>query len=213
MGKYKKKKPPKNRKRTKSPRDSIRLSREEKVVAALHGPESKLSWFIENRGGIGYDFWVVHGVNYLSSLYSDGLWDPIAPEIYHGGTINSEKLYARIMNRYMDSTLNRLSPTGIHCFMWLALKPHEMYPLVWKIKWKAKEYGGEPLKEGDGHTWYLFESLKPLMEVACSQWEKLSNVSTPNHVVMDKIVSSIVVAPLPEVEEGLTDKRSSKSLP
>jgi len=209
VGNYKKKKSPTKRKHTKPPRANIRLSREEKVVAALHGKESKLSWFAENRGGVGYDFWVVHGINYLSSLYSEGLWDPIAPELYQGVHVSSEKLYTSIMNRYLDPTTKRLGPTGIHCFMWMAMKPHEMYPLVWKIKWKANEYGGDPLKEGDGHTWYLFESLKPIMEMACARWDYLSMPGTANNDVMDKVVSSIVVSPMPEVEEGITAKRSS----
>ncbi len=182
-------------------------SREDKVVSAFHGPESKLSWFVENHKNLGYDFWLVHGLNFLSSDYDTGVWDPVAPEIYHNRGVTRTQLYTRVMNRYLDPETNQLSPAGIHCLMWMALKPHEMYPLVWKIKWKSKEYGGEFLKEGDGQVWYLFQSLKPVMDVACSQWDTIA--SRNSQKVLGKVVDTMMFAKLEAVEEGIDVKRRS----
>lgn len=47
-----------------------------------------------------YRFWLAHGVNYLVSDYDNGLWEPMFPTIYEGGTVDSEMMATAITKKF-----------------------------------------------------------------------------------------------------------------
>ena len=47
-----------------------------------------------------YLFWMAHGVNYLLSDYTDGLWSPLFEGIYEGNVPSQDDIGLRVMEKY-----------------------------------------------------------------------------------------------------------------
>ena len=83
-----------------------------------------------------YEFWLAHGMNFLSSDYTQGLWEPLFPEAYNDGftALDRTTIVNRLLGKYLDKDSNRLSPVGTKCLAWFSLKPREMFDFVWRIR-------------------------------------------------------------------------------
>lgn len=83
-----------------------------------------------------YEFWLAHGMNFLSSDYTQGLWEPLFPEVYNEGftAFDRTTIVNRLLDKYLDKATNRLSPVGTKCLAWFSLKPHEMFDFVWRMR-------------------------------------------------------------------------------
>lgn len=83
-----------------------------------------------------YEFWLLHGMNFLSSDYEEGIWSPLFPEAYEEGFVPLDRTTTtkRLMEHYLDPETNRLSKTGTKCLAWAALKPSEMFDFVFRIR-------------------------------------------------------------------------------
>jgi hypothetical protein len=125
----------KARSRTKKRRDDLA------TISAAHSAADRLikkkradslAHFVTDE----YEFWLVHGLNFLSSDYNQGLWEPLFPEAYQEGFIALDRttITRRFMSRYLDTTTNKLSVVGTKCLAWLALKPDEMFELMYRLR-------------------------------------------------------------------------------
>lgn len=47
-----------------------------------------------------WSFWIAHGINYLLSSYSEGIWNPLFPEIYGGKSISRESIAQRASSHF-----------------------------------------------------------------------------------------------------------------
>lgn len=83
-----------------------------------------------------YEFWLLHGMNFLSSSYNDGLWTPLFPEAYAATFVALDRtvIMRRLLTSYLNPETNRLSPTGTRCLAWLGLKPVDMFDFVFRLR-------------------------------------------------------------------------------
>jgi hypothetical protein len=83
-----------------------------------------------------YEFWLAHGMNFLCSDYTQGVWDPMYPEVYNVGfkALDRTTIVKRLMDRHLDKKTNRINPVGTRCLAWFSLKPREMFNFVWQIR-------------------------------------------------------------------------------
>lgn len=97
-----------------------------------------LDTFVANE----YEFWLLHGMNFLTSNYSEGIWSPLFPEVYGAGFSSMDRttLTKRLMEAYLDPETNRLSETGTRCLAWVAMKPKEMWEMVFRIR-RSQSHG------------------------------------------------------------------------
>jgi hypothetical protein len=107
----------------------------------------------------GYEFWLIHGSNFLLSSYEQGVWSPAFPEIYEGKTVTRTALFKRVLEAHLDATTNQLSPSGTRTILWCSLKPREMFALVNRAKkfvWAAK---GDPVAQGNPEVWHFLYTV------------------------------------------------------
>jgi hypothetical protein len=91
---------------------------------------------LENFVSSEYEFWLLHGMNFIASNYEEGVWSPLFPEAYSPGfaALDRTTITKRLMGSYLDPESNRLSEKGTRCLAWVALKPKEMWELVFRIR-------------------------------------------------------------------------------
>jgi len=125
----------KSRKRAK---ERERVSALESVAraAAAQLQRKKRADSLERFISSEYEFWLLHGMNFLTSNYAEGVWSPLFPEAYETGfdSMDRTTLLKRLSEAHLDPETNRLSETGTRCFAWMALKPKEMWELVFRIR-------------------------------------------------------------------------------
>jgi hypothetical protein len=125
----------KSRKRA---RERERISSLEAVArtAAAQLQRKKRADSLEHFVSSEYEFWLLHGMNFLTSNYAEGVWSPLFPDIYETGfdSLDRTTIMKRLSESHLDPETNRLSETGTRCFAWVALKPKEMWELVFRIR-------------------------------------------------------------------------------
>lgn len=119
---------------------------------------TSLAHFVANTQ-TGYEFWMLHGTNFLLSSYEDGLWSPMFPEVYAGKTVSRTELFKRVLNAHLDPKTNQLSPAGTKTIVWCSLKPKEMFALVYRARKLAWASGGEPMAQGQPQVWHFLHTV------------------------------------------------------
>jgi len=107
----------------------------------------------------GYEFWLLHGSNFLVSSYDEGLWDPLFPEVYEGRAVSRTDLFRRLFKTHLDPTTNHLTPAGTKTVAWCSLKPDQMYALVYRARAVARKDGGNPFEPGQPEVWDFLNSV------------------------------------------------------
>ena len=117
--------------------------------------------FAANDRNVGYDFWLFHGINYLSGT-------PF-PGIYRGDQLYRGNLFSHIMGAHLDSE-GALTKRGRECLVWASASPKELYRASLYIKTFARKYKREPLQPNDPYVEMAFVATAGLMEAPTSGW-------------------------------------------
>jgi hypothetical protein len=107
----------------------------------------------------GYEFWLLHGANFLLSSYDEGLWNPVFPEAYEGKTVTRTELFKRVIEAHLNTTTNQLSPAGTKTILWCSLKPKEMFALVVRARQFAWAKKGNPITQAQPEVWHFFHTV------------------------------------------------------
>jgi hypothetical protein len=117
--------------------------------------------FAANDRGIGHDFWLFHGINYLS--------DNPFPIIYRKGYVYRGKIFTHIMDAHLDGT-GALSERGRQCLVWASTLPRELYRAVVYVKGFAHKYKRNPLLPDDPYVEAGMLAVAEVMETATRGW-------------------------------------------
>jgi len=117
--------------------------------------------FAANDRGIGHDFWLFHGINYLSG-------NPF-PGIYAGDQVYRGRIFSHIMESHLDSN-GALTERGRECLVWASTKPPELYRAVVYIKTFATKYRRDFLLPDDPYVKVAVEAAASLMLSATEGW-------------------------------------------
>lgn len=121
---------------------------------------SSLAHFTSNPQ-TGYEFWLLHGLNFLLSSYEEGVWSPAFPEVYTGKAVARTVLFRRVLDRCLDPKTNSLTPSGTKSIVWTSLKPKEMFALVFRAKRLAGSMGGNSMSPAQPQVWkFLHEVME-----------------------------------------------------
>ena len=126
--------------------------------------------FIKDKNGTGYEFWLLHGVNFIVADPDDN-YEPLFPEIYDGGVVNRDRSFTRIINLCIDE-YNRLSPTGARAILWMSLKKEEMYCVVEVVIKAVGKRGGNAYKPGDPLTHRAMSIVADTIFGSCDGWHR-----------------------------------------
>ena len=117
--------------------------------------------FAANDKGIGHEFWLFHGINYLS--------DNPFPGIYRKDQVYRGRVFTHIMEAHLDET-GALSETGRQCLVWASTRPRELYRAAVYVKGFAHKYKRDPLKPGDPYVKEAVLAVARVMEEATKGW-------------------------------------------
>lgn len=137
---------------------SLAVKKAHKAVQLKKKHAASLATF-KSDPTLGYEFWLVHGANFLLSPYKEGVWSPVYPEIYAGKAVSRSDLYRRLLDRHLDAKTNRLSNTGTRALVWLAMKPDQMFKIVYRARALARKNGKDPHAPGQADVWDLLYTL------------------------------------------------------
>ena len=128
----------------------------------FHAPLKSLAAFRTNDRGIGYDFWLLHGVNYLS--------DNPFPGLYRGDQIYRSVIFSYITEKYLVGDV--LTPQGRKCLTWASTLPDELYRSVLYVKAFARKYKRDPYQPNDPYVRVGIETVATLMVSGQTDWGK-----------------------------------------
>lgn len=117
--------------------------------------------FAANDRGIGYEFWLFHGINYLSEC-------PF-PGIYSGDQIYRGMVFTHMMEKHLDAN-GVLSERGRQCVVWASALPDELFRAAAYIKAFAHKYERNPLEYGDPYVRVAVEAMAAVMSSAMDGW-------------------------------------------
>lgn len=117
--------------------------------------------FAANDRGIGHDFWLFHGINYLS--------DNPFPNFYRKGFLYRGRIFTHIMEAHLDET-GALSETGRQCLVWASTRPRELYRAVVYVRGFAHKYKRNPLKPNDPYVKDAILAVAKVMEAPTRGW-------------------------------------------
>lgn len=127
--------------------------------------------FAANDRGIGHDFWLFHGINYLSG-------NPF-PGIYKGETIYRGALFSHILAKHMDG--NNLTERGRGCLIWVSMTAREMYRAVEYVKTFALKYKRNPLLPDDPYLLVSMEAMAGILVEAVDGWSQTDPLPTQEY--------------------------------
>lgn len=117
--------------------------------------------FAANDRNIGYEFWLFHGINYLS--------DNPFPGIYKKNQIYRGRIFSHIMEKHLDAN-GALTERGRECLVWASAKPPELYRAVVYIKTFATKYRRKFLLPDDPYVKVAVDATVALMLSITSGW-------------------------------------------
>ena len=127
----------------------------------LERPIRTFEAFAANDRNIGHDFWLFHGINYLSG-------NPF-PGIYRGDQIFRGRIFTHIMDAHLDAE-GALTPRGRECLVWASTLPRELYRASVYVKAFARKYKRDPLKPDDPYVEMAIVAVAELMVAPTSGW-------------------------------------------
>lgn len=109
----------------------------------------------------GYNFWLFHGVNYLSGL------TPF-PGIYRGEEIYRSAIFDHIMSKHLVG--DQLTEKGRLCLTWASSKPAELHNAVELVAAFARKYKRDPHLPNDPYVAVGIRTVATLMVQAQIHW-------------------------------------------
>jgi hypothetical protein len=129
-----------------------------------HGPFARdlrsYAAFAANDRGIGHNFWLFHGINYLSNYPFLG--------IYHGEEVYRWEIFSHIWATHMEG--NQLSRRGRECLVWASATAPELYRAMVYIKAFSKKYRCDPYLPYIPYVDIAVCALARIMEESTSGW-------------------------------------------
>jgi len=117
--------------------------------------------FAANERGIGHEFWLFHGMNYLAG-------NPF-PGIYKGNQIYRGMLFAHIMAKHVDPD-GKLTEPGRKCLIWISTTPKELYRAVVYIRAFVRKYQRDPHIPGDPYVRIAVDAMARVMIEPTKDW-------------------------------------------
>jgi hypothetical protein len=133
--------------------------------------------FAANDRNIGHEFWLFHGINYLSG-------NPF-PGIYRGDQVYRGSLFSHIMEVYLDAE-GFLSERGRQCLVWASTFPQELFRASAYVKAFSRKYKRDPLAPGDPYVEVAVLALARVMESATKGWGE-TEPPTPSNYYRDPV--------------------------
>lgn len=129
-----------------------------------HGPFERdlrtYKAFAANDRGIGHNFWLFHGINYLSNYPFRG--------IYQGDQVYRGMIFSYIMSNHLDG--DSLTPLGRECLVWASATPPELFRAMSYIKAFAKKYRCDPYKPDIPYVGLAVGALAKIMVASTRGW-------------------------------------------
>lgn len=141
----------------------------------------------------GYHFWTHHVLNFFASDYHNGVWEPLFPEIYKNVEVPAKATHTRVLQKFLDTSTNRLSDTGVKCILWMSLKNHEMFRLVLRLRLQIRKLKGNPIAERDPKAWVVVDMLGQQLKDSCNQWEEFKGVQLDYENLVADSVDKVLV--------------------
>jgi hypothetical protein len=116
--------------------------------------------FAANDRGIGHNFWIFHGINYLSDYPFRG--------IYRGDQVYRGMVFSHIMSTHMQG--DTLTPRGRECLVWASATPSELFRAMLYTKTFAKKYGCDPYEPDVPYVGVAIHALAKLMVESTHCW-------------------------------------------
>jgi len=137
-----------------------------------HGPFERdfrtYAAFAANDRGLGHNFWLFHGINYLSDYPFRG--------IYQGDQVYRGMIFSHVMSTHLVD--GKLTQRGRECLVWASATPPELYRAMLYIKSFAKKYKCNPYKPDIPYVEVAVKALAKMME-ACTQGWGCTEPPTP----------------------------------
>ena len=129
-----------------------------------HGPFERdlrtYEAFAANDRGIGHNFWLFHGINYLSNYPFRG--------IYRGEQVYRGMIFSHIMSTHLVG--DTLTQRGRECLVWASATPPELYRAVAYVKAFVKKYRCDPHKPDIPYVDVAVHALASMMEGSTRGW-------------------------------------------
>lgn len=129
-----------------------------------HGPFERdlrtYAAFAANDRGIGHNFWLFHGINYLSNYPFRG--------IYRGDQVYRGMIFSHIMSTHLvGGTLTQL---GRECLVWASATPPELYRAMTYIKAFTRKYKCDPYLPDIPYVEVAVKAMASIMERSTQGW-------------------------------------------
>lgn len=117
--------------------------------------------FAANDRRVGHEFWLFHGINYLSG-------NPF-PGIYKGDQIYRGTIFSHIIDRHLDAS-GALTVTGRECLVWASTSPRELFRASLYVKAFTRKYKRDPLKPDDPYVEMAVAAIAKVMVAPTEGW-------------------------------------------
>jgi hypothetical protein len=133
------------------------IERARKAVVFKAKKATSLAHFVSDPSG--YEFWYLHGPNFILSSYGEGVWSPLFPEIYNGKAVSRSEVFKRVMDKHYDNEKEELSDSGTKALLWCSLKPGEMFRLVSRARVYAWAKKNDPKAPASPAVWEFLDKV------------------------------------------------------
>jgi hypothetical protein len=108
----------------------------------------------------GYLWWLAAGMNFLSSDYDEGVWDPPFPGAHKDDPPNSADMLEWLHKTHWNEASNTFKTRkGRALFGWFFMGPEGVYGIVQKILRETKLHNEDPRAAACGHAWKIFNEV------------------------------------------------------
>jgi hypothetical protein len=134
----------------------LRIQAAQNKGSALKVGQAELDRWKQDPKGFG--FWATHGINYISSDYEQGHWDPVFPGLYEGD-LPEANLVESYISEHINPDHKQFTRIGRTLLGWWFSGEAGMYALAKEAIRRAKVAGEDPLGPAQGSVWEMFSEL------------------------------------------------------
>lgn len=160
MAKKKNNKAAEARRRAKGMKRKVKQKEARKVAAATKPSRTSAVVAAFHRNPDGYVWWLAAGMNFLSSDYDEGVWDPPFPGVHANDPPSAEAMLEWLHRTHWNEASNTFrTKKGRALFGWFFMGPEGVYGIVQKILKEAKLHNEDPRAAASGHAWKIFNDV------------------------------------------------------
>lgn len=127
--------------------------------------------FAANDRGIGHNFWIFHGINYLSNYPFRG--------IYKGDQVYRASIFSHIMSTHLEG--DNLTQRGRECLVWASATPPELFHAMSYIRSFVRKYGCDPYSPDNPYVEVAVLAMARLMESSTQGWGATTPQPPPDY--------------------------------